>query len=99
MRKSNSIFKFGFLGLILTFFQILPLNNISFSQTTPEKAAELWKLSQSVIQQLYQEGDLEGALDSAQESVSLAEVAFGSGALKTITSMFCLLYTSDAADE
>ena len=27
MRKSNSIFKFGFLGLFLTLLQILPLNN------------------------------------------------------------------------
>ena len=87
MQKSNSIFKFGFLGLILTLLQILPLNNTSFSQTTPEKAAELWNLRQSEIQQLYQEGNLEGALNSAQESVSLAEVAFGSGALKTISSM------------
>jgi hypothetical protein len=68
--------------LILTLLQILPLNNTSFSQTTPEKAAELWNLRQSEIQQLYQEGNLEGALNSAQESVSLAEVAFGSGALK-----------------
>jgi len=64
MRKSNSIFKFGFLGLILTLLQILPLNNTSFSQTTPEKAAELWNLRQSEIQQLYQEGNLEGALNS-----------------------------------
>ena len=77
MRKI--IFPIKFLLLALIFFSqlTLPISNRAFSQTTPETAAEQWRLRQTEIEQFYQEGDLQGALNIAQEAVSLAETAFG----------------------
>ena len=79
MRKKMPSIHSGFVGFISFLFFALSVNNTAFSQTTPEEAVELWNLSQTKIQQFYQEGNLEGALNSAQEAVSLAETAFGSG--------------------
>ena len=87
MRKI--IFPIKFLLLALIFFSqlTLPISNRAFSQTTPETAAEQWSLRQTEIEQFYQEGDLQGALNIAQEAVSLAETAFGPASLETISSM------------
>ena len=87
MRKKMPSIHSGFVGLIFFLFFALSVNNTAFSQTTPEEAVELWNLHQTKIQQFYQEGNLEGALNSAQEAVSLAETAFGSGSLETISSL------------
>ena len=87
MRKKMPSIHSGFVGLIFFLFFALSVNNTAFSQTTPEEAVELWNLRQTEIQQFYQEGNLEGALNSAQEAVSLAETAFGSGSLETISSL------------
>ena len=89
MRKKMPSIHSGFVGLIFFLFFALSVNNTAFSQTTPEEAVELWNLRQTEIQQFYQEGNLEGALNSAQEAVSLAETAFGSGSLETISSLCC----------
>ncbi|MBS1254846.1 MAG: hypothetical protein MAG581_00642 [Deltaproteobacteria bacterium] len=82
---------FSFKCIILAFIFIsqlmLSVNNTAYSQTTPEQAAEQWNLRQTEIEQLYQDGDLQGALNIAQEAVSLAETAFGSEALETISSL------------
>ena len=77
MRKI--IFPIKFLLLALIFFSQLtiPISNRAFSQTTPTTAAELWSLRQTEIEQFYQKGDIQGALNIAQEAVSLAETAFG----------------------
>ena len=87
MRKI--IFPIKFLLLALIFFSqlTLPISNRAFSQTTPETAAEQWSLRQTEIEQFYQEGDLQGALNIAQEAVSLAETAFGPASLETISSL------------
>ena len=84
MRKI--IFPIKFLLLALIFFSqlILPISDRAFSQTTPETASEQWSLRQTEIEQFYQEGDLQSALNIAQESVSLAKTAFGPASLETI---------------
>ena len=87
MRKK--IFHIKLILLTLVFFSQLtiPITNIAFSQTSPETAAEQWSLRQTEIEQLYQEEDLQGALNIAQEAVSLAETAVGSASLETISSL------------
>ena len=87
MRKINSTIKFLLLALIFFSQFTLPISNRAFSQTTSETATEQWSLRQTEIEQLYQEGDLQGALNIAQEAVSLAEKAFGPASLETISSM------------
>ena len=86
----KSFLKSGISGL--TFFLLLSLSiaNPAFSQTTAEKSEELWNLRQTEIEQFYQEGNLEEALKSLREAVTLAETAFGSGGLETISSMLLL---------
>ena len=87
MRKI--IFPIKSLLLALIFFSqlILPVSDRAFSQTTPENAAEQWSLRQTEIENFYQEGDLQGALNITQEAVSLAETAFGPASLEKISSM------------
>ena len=89
MRKK--IFHIKLILLTLVFFSQLtiPITNIAFSQTSPETAAEQWSLRQTEIEQLYQEEDLQGALNIAQEAVSLAETAFGSASLKQFQVCCC----------
>ena len=99
MRNLITLFKSGTLGLILIFILTLSVANTASAQTTPEKAAELWNLRQTEIEQLYQEGNLEGALNSAQEAVTLAETAFGSGALRTISSLLLLAQIHTELDQ
>ncbi len=87
MRKIISTIKFLLLALIFFSQLQLQISNKAFSQTTPENATEQWSLRQTEIEQFYQDGDLQGALNTAQEAVSLAEKAFGSSSLETISSL------------
>ena len=87
MRKIIFPIKFFLLALIFFSQLTLPISNRAFSQTTPKTAAEQWSLRQSEIEQFYQEGDLQGALNITQEAISLAETAFGPTSLEKISSM------------
>ena len=90
MKKILICFKSGIVGIAFILLMSLSIANTAFAQTSPEKAEELWNLRQTEIEQQYQEGNLAGALNSAQEAVTLAETAFGSGALKTISTLLLL---------
>ena len=59
----------------------------------------LGKGTQFASARLYQEGNLNGALDSAQQAVSLAETAFGSGSLKAISSLMLLAQIHTELDQ
>ena len=85
----NIIIPFKLLLLALIFFSQLtfPTSNNVFSQTKSENVAEQWALSQTEIEKFYQEGELQAALNKAQEAVSLAETAFGNASLEAISSL------------
>ena len=85
----NIIIPFKLLLLALIFFSQLtfPTSNNGFSQTKSENVAEQWALSQTEIEKFYQEGELQAALNKAQEAVSLAETAFGNASLEAISSL------------
>ncbi|MDP7174635.1 MAG: hypothetical protein QF647_00330, partial [SAR324 cluster bacterium] len=78
MRNIKSFSKPVITGLLVVVLLMLTFTDTTFAQTAAEKAEESWNLRQTEIEQLYQEGNLNGALDSAQQAVSLAETAFGS---------------------
>ncbi|MEZ7974332.1 MAG: CHAT domain-containing protein [SAR324 cluster bacterium] len=87
MQNRNSFLKSVITGLSVILLLTISVAETAFSQTTEEKAEESWNLRQTEIEQLYQEGNLKSALNSAQQAVNLAETAFGSGSLESISSL------------
>ena len=82
MRNRNFLLKPLIKWVFLIFLLTLSVTETVFAQTEAENAEKLWNLRQSEIEQLYQEGNLASALNSAQEAVSLAEQAVGGGGLR-----------------
>ena len=72
MRNRNFLLKPLIKWVFLIFLLTLIVTETVFAQTEAENAEKLWNLRQSEIEQLYQEGNLASALNSAQEAVSLA---------------------------
>ena len=99
MRNIKSFLKSVITGLLVVVLLMLTFTDTTFAQTAAEKAEESWNLRQTEIEQLYQEGNLNGALDSAQQAVSLAETAFGSGSLKAISSLMLLAQIHTELDQ
>ncbi|MDG1177097.1 MAG: CHAT domain-containing protein [SAR324 cluster bacterium] len=99
MRNIKSFLKPVITGLLVVVLLMLTFTDTTFAQTVAEKAEESWNLRQTEIEQLYQEGNLNGALDSAQQAVSLAETAFGSGSLKAISSLMLLAQIHTELDQ
>ncbi|MBC8258387.1 MAG: CHAT domain-containing protein [SAR324 cluster bacterium] len=87
MQVNISFFRSEISGLFLILLLILFLDNPAYSQTSTEEATALWSVRQTEIEQQYQEGNLKGALEKAQEAVLLAKTAFGAAALETISSL------------
>ena len=99
MRNRNFLLKPLIKWVFLIFLLTLSVTETVFAQTEAENAEKLWNLRQSEIEQLYQEGNLASALNSAQEAVSLAEKAFGSGSLKSISSLMLLAQIHTELDQ
>ena len=73
MRNRKFLLKPLIKWVSLIFLLALSVPETVFAQTEAENAEKLWNLRQSEIEQLYQEGNLAGSLNSANEAVGLAE--------------------------
>ena len=69
---------------------MLTVFSSAFAQMASEKEAKLWVLRQNEIKILYQEGNLEGALEIAQEALLLAENGYGADSKESISSLLNL---------
>ena len=76
--------------LLIIFYLSINFTEFIFAQTSNKKPEELWNLRQSEIEELYLQGDLAGALNSAKQAVGLAEIAFGSNSIESISTLMLL---------
>ncbi len=98
MRNRNSFFSVIIIRLFFFIFLVLGIYEIVFAQSAEEKE-RLWNLNQSEIEQLYQQGNLNDALNAALEGVNLAETAFGSASLQSISSLLLLAQIHTEMDQ
>tara|TARA_Y100001970_G_scaffold83400_1_gene105492 strand:- start:157 stop:3627 length:3471 start_codon:yes stop_codon:yes gene_type:complete len=76
-----------FFKIKIIFLLLFAFNYSVLAQMTKDKSSKLWELRQNEIKMLYQEGNLDEALDVSKEAISLAEIAFGSESWQSISSL------------
>ena len=98
MRNIKFIFKSRIFKIKIIFLLLIAVSDIAIAQMTKEKAAKLWDSRQNDIKILYQEGNLDIALSVAEESLTLAENAFGSESWQFISSLLNLAQVQSDLD-